>query len=154
MRAAPRTDGEAGPGAPPPDDGETVADPWKGIEMAVTLRIEIFSDDLDSLVDFYTRVLRFRLDRDERAGSPGYVALSRGTVRIGAAERRQVEHLDGRRPPAGTEIVLEVDDVRAELAAVQAAGWPLEEGLQDRHWGLADFRLLDPAGYYLRITHR
>ena len=121
--------------------------------MAVTLRIEIFTDDLDALVDFYTRVLRFRLDRDERADSPGYVALSRDTVRIGAAERGRIAHLEGRRPTAGTEIVLEVDDVRAELAAVESSGWPLEEGLQDRPWGLADFRLLDPAGYYLRVTH-
>jgi hypothetical protein len=23
-----------------------------------------------------------------------------------------------------------------------------------RHWGLTDFRLVDPAGYYLRITNR
>jgi len=35
-----------------------------------------------------------------------------------------------------------------------AAGWPLAEDLQDRPWGLKDFRILDPAGYYLRITDR
>ena len=28
------------------------------------------------------------------------------------------------------------------------------EDLQDRPWGLTDFRILDPAGYYLRITSR
>jgi hypothetical protein len=37
---------------------------------------------------------------------------------------------------------------------VVAAGWPLEEDLQDRPWGLTDFRILDPGGYYLRITNR
>ena len=31
---------------------------------------------------------------------------------------------------------------------------PLEEDLQDRPWGLRIFRVLDPAGYYLRITGR
>ena len=35
-----------------------------------------------------------------------------------------------------------------------AAGWPLEQDLQDRAWGLTDFRVVDPAGYYLRITSR
>jgi hypothetical protein len=52
------------------------------------------------------------------------------------------------------ELVLEVDDVMAERDRVITAGWPLAEDLQDRPWGLTDFRLLDPAGYYLRITGR
>jgi lactoylglutathione lyase len=50
--------------------------------------------------------------------------------------------------------VIEVDDVVAERDRVVAAGWPLEEDLQARPWGLTDFRVLDPAGYYLRITDR
>ena len=49
---------------------------------------------------------------------------------------------------------LEVDDVVGERDRVLAAGWPLEEDLQERPWGLTDFRILDPAGYYLRITGR
>jgi uncharacterized glyoxalase superfamily protein PhnB len=52
------------------------------------------------------------------------------------------------------ELVLEVDDVAGERALVAAAGWPLEQDLQDRAWGLTDFRVVDPAGYYLRITSR
>jgi lactoylglutathione lyase len=52
------------------------------------------------------------------------------------------------------ELVLEVDDVAGERDRVLAAGWPLEEDLQERPWGLTDFRILDPAGYYLRITDR
>jgi len=32
------------------------------------------------------------------------------------------------------------------------SGWPLAEDLQQRPWGLIDFRLHDPDGYYLRIT--
>ena len=30
----------------------------------------------------------------------------------------------------------------------------MAEDLGDRPWGLRDFRVLDPAGYYLRITDR
>jgi lactoylglutathione lyase len=52
------------------------------------------------------------------------------------------------------ELVLEVDDIAAERDRVVAAGWPPAEDLQDRPWGLRDFRILDPAGYYLRITGR
>jgi len=52
------------------------------------------------------------------------------------------------------ELVLEVDDVVAERDQITAAGWPITEDLHDRPWGLRDFRVLDPAGYYLRITDR
>jgi predicted enzyme related to lactoylglutathione lyase len=120
--------------------------------MTTTLRIEIFSADLDATVDFYTRVFGFTLERDQRDGSPGYVALERDRVRIGVAYRDVPERQPGRRPPSGTEIVLEVDDLDTEHARVVAAGWPIEEGLTDREWGLRDFRVLDPSGYYLRLT--
>lgn len=118
------------------------------------MRFEIFPDDLDAIVDFYTRVLLFRLIADQR-GEPGpYVSLQRDDVRIGAARRAVPDARPGRLPPAGAELVLEVDDVTAERDLVIAAGWPLAEDLQDRPWGLTDFRILDPAGYYLRITDR
>jgi lactoylglutathione lyase len=59
-----------------------------------------------------------------------------------------------RRPPIGVELVLEVDDIVEERNRVVAHGWPLEEDLSVRPWGLTDFRLLDPSGYYLRLTNR
>lgn len=50
--------------------------------------------------------------------------------------------------------MLEVDDVAGERDRVATAGWPLDEDLRDRSWGLTDFRIVDPAAYYLRITNR
>jgi lactoylglutathione lyase len=122
--------------------------------MEMTLRAEIFPDDLDATVGFYTNVPRFRVAADRRAEPDGYVALTRGSVRIGAARRAVPGARMGRLPPSGVELVLEVDDVTGERDRVAAAGWPLEEDLQSRPWGLTDFRILDPAGYYLRITNR
>jgi len=122
--------------------------------VEMTLRFEIFPDDLDVIADFYTRVLGFRLTADRRSEADAYVSLQRGSVRIGAARRAVPDARAARLPPAGVELVLEVDDVAAERDRVVAAGWPLEEGLQDRPWGLTDFRILDPAGHYLRITDR
>jgi lactoylglutathione lyase len=122
--------------------------------VEMTLRFEIFPDDLDATVDFYMRVLRFRLTADRRDQQDEYVSLQRGSVRVGAARRVVPDVRAARLPPAGVELVLEVDDVAAERDRVTAAGWPLVEDLQDRPWGLKDFRILDPAGYYLRITDR
>jgi lactoylglutathione lyase len=122
--------------------------------VEMTLRFEIFPDDLDAAVDFYMRVLRFRLTADRRDQRDEYVSLQRGGVRVGAARRVVPGVRAARLPPAGVELVLEVDDVVAERDRVTAAGWPLAEDLQDRPWGLKDFRILDPAGYYLQSTDR
>ena len=100
------------------------------------------------------RVLRFRLTADRRDQREQYVSLQRGGVRVGALKSAVPDARAARLPPAGVELVLEVDDVVAERDRVTAAGWPLAEDLQDRPWGLKDFRILDPAGYYLRITDR
>jgi lactoylglutathione lyase len=122
--------------------------------VEMTMRFEIFPDDLDVTVDFYIRVLGFRLTADRRNDPSAYVSLQRGSVGVGAAKRVLPDARAARLPPTGVELVLEVDDVAAERNRVVAAGWPLEEDLQDRPWGLTDFRILDPAGYYLRITDR
>ena len=121
--------------------------------MTMTARFEIFSVDLDAAADFYRRVLGFDVAADRRPADDPYVALLRGTVRIGAA-RRGSGRPEWRRPPTGGEIVLEVDDVDAEREHVVGQGWPLDADLVDRPWGLRDFRVLDPDGYYLRITSR
>ncbi len=120
----------------------------------MTLRFEIFPADLDAVVDFYTRVLLFTVTKDQRHDPSAYVSLQRGAVRVGAARRPVPDACPARLPPTGVELVLEVDDVAAERDRVAAAGWPLEQDLQDRPWGLTDFRIIDPAGYYLRITSR
>lgn len=120
----------------------------------MSLRFEVFPADLDLTVDFYTRVLGFELRRDERDGATAYVSMQRDGVQVGAVQGPQGADPVLRRPPLGVELVLEVDDVRAERDRVVAAGWPLDEDLVDRPWGLTDFRLLDPDGHLLRVTSR
>lgn len=120
--------------------------------MSTILRCEIFPDDLDATADFYTRVLGFEVVADRRAAGDPYLALQRDSVRIGAARRGDDAHPEHRLPPTGVELVLEVDDLAGELERVHRAGWPMAEELQSRPWGLHDFRVLDPNGYYLRIT--
>lgn len=116
------------------------------------LRCEIFPADLDVTVAFYVGVLAFQMVRDERRSIAPYVALHRGAVALGAAARPPILDQGSRRPPVGVELVLEVDDLDVDRARVDAAGWPVTEDITERPWGLRDFRLLDPDGYYWRIT--
>lgn len=122
--------------------------------MPTSLRLEIFPVDVNATVRFYVDLLGFQLVTDQRADDPPYVFLQRDTVGIGASIRPDLGYAAYRRPPAGVEIVLEVDYLHAERDRIRLAGWPIDEDITRRPWGLQDFRVLDPDGHYLRFTDR
>lgn len=117
--------------------------------MTARLRIEIFPADLARSIEFYQR-LGFTVQgiKDD----PPYASLVMGSVRIGMAEAEPVAP-ELRSYPAMTEIVIEVDDIQAYLDQVVAQGIVPAEPLQMREWGLIDFRVFDPDGYFLRFTN-
>lgn len=115
----------------------------------VHLSYEVFHRDIDALVDFYVEVLDFH--RPESDPATGYAVVRRDNVGVGCC-RHHHAGTTPRRPPHGSEIVLRVDDVQAEYDRILVSDWPLADPLQDRPWGLRDFRLFDPSGQYLRIT--
>ncbi|MBX6353600.1 MAG: VOC family protein [Thermoflavifilum sp.] len=121
------------------------------------LRLELFVADVARSAAFYQRVLGF----DVVKSSPGYAVVRRDDVQIGlgAADQLSQDHPlrplhAGERKGVGVEVVLEVEDVNAAYQRVAAAGYPVAEPLMVRPWGLTDFRVMDPDGYYLRITSR
>jgi lactoylglutathione lyase len=122
--------------------------------MPATVRFEIFPADLNVTANFYTHVLGFTVAQDRRDSHDPYMYLTRDAVRLGAALGRATAPFEQRRPPMGVELVLEVDDLMAERRHVSEAGWSVDEDVTERPWGLRDFRLIDPDGYYWRITNR
>lgn len=74
---------------------------------------------------------------------------------IGAIENRSSEphqEKESYRQLQIREIVVEVDNLKSERDFIVEKGWKLDADIQIRSWGLTDFRLVDPDGYYLRIT--
>ncbi len=113
--------------------------------------------DLDRSKRFYQEVLGFVLRRHE----PGeYASLERGQVVLGLGPIAKLPATSGyftrnrlaQERGLGVEVVLEVDDVNAMFERVRRSGHLILEPLQERPWGLTDFRIADPDGYYLRIT--
>jgi catechol 2,3-dioxygenase-like lactoylglutathione lyase family enzyme len=124
----------------------------------MTLRLELFVSDMQKSIDFYTRVLGF----ERLPGEPSYVPVRTGSVVIGLGPAKELpkqhhfnpEIQEGRRG-LGPEIVLEVDDVESYFAKVKGSGYAkILSPLRKQSWGLTDFRVADPDGYYLRITSR
>ena len=119
------------------------------------LRLELFVKDVPKSAAFYKEVLEFETVRDEKT----YVVMRLGTVEfgIGATAGLPKGHyfrpeIGNQRNGLGAEIVLEVDDVQAAYDRVKQHGHPILSPLTKRPWGLTDFRIADPDGYYLRIS--
>lgn len=119
------------------------------------LRLELFVQSVSASRDFYTRVLGFA----EISYQPdGYSVFRLGDMQIALeaqahlAPDHPLKPLAGERAGLGIEIVLEVADLEAAYARVQAAGWPLADPLVERPWGSRDFRLIDPNGFYIRVN--
>jgi lactoylglutathione lyase len=118
----------------------------------------LFVHEMGAAVAFYTGVMGFDLVREE----PGYASLRRGEVFLGLGPISKLpakggyftRDIEEQQRGLGVEIVLEVDDLDAYHARILASGYEISEPLRERPWGLRDFRVVDPDGYYLRITSR
>lgn len=117
----------------------------------MTARYEVFGADVDAVAAFYVDVLGFEITVDRREDDDAYVRLRRGAVSV-ACSRHAESPGTVRRPPHGSEIVLEVPDIDGEYATVTEAGADIAEALTQQPWGLRDFRLADPTGQWLRVS--
>lgn len=121
------------------------------------LRLELFVNDIAASRRFYQDVLGFVA---MVAQGDGYTPMRRDGVLISLGARTGLppDHpagvLEAERVGRGIEIVLEVSDLDAALAQVKASNWPLASDIALQPWGLRDFRLIDPDGYYVRVTSR
>lgn len=126
-------------------------------ESDAAFRLELFVDDLPASIIFYSRVLGFSMGEQQ---PDGYTPMTRGDVtvslnlRANLPDDHPIQANPGERLGRGIELVLEVQGIAAVLAQVRSTGWPLSSPLQEQPWGLSDFRVLDPDGYYWRITTR
>lgn len=118
------------------------------------LRLELLVQSVPDSMDFYTRVLGF----DTISYQPdNYSVFRKGGIQIALQDQAQLPDDHPLKPHnrsvgLGIELVLEVEDIQADYARVQQSGWELSDTLAKRPWGLQDFRVLDPNGFYIRIT--
>jgi lactoylglutathione lyase len=90
--------------------------------------------------------------------SYGYVTLQSGPVVIALSPVASIDSHDTaslsklRRPPVGVEIVLyTTENLEKKHARLRSLGLkPTDIRLQP--WGVRDFRITDPGGYYIRIS--
>jgi catechol 2,3-dioxygenase-like lactoylglutathione lyase family enzyme len=119
------------------------------------LRVELFVSELEPSVRFYQDVLGF--ERAARGLIGDYTVMRRGLAQIALqshshlGQKHPLKPREGERFGVCVELVVEVDDLDAAFERARAK-WPIETTLGLRPWGRRDFRVLDPDGFYVRVT--
>ncbi|WP_082760293.1 VOC family protein [Agrobacterium bohemicum] len=119
------------------------------------LCVELFVADIATSKGFYTNVLEFVAGPQ---GHGGYTPLSLGDIHLSLnnnnslPEDHPTKVLAGERAGRGVEIVIEVEDLQSAYDRARASGWPISGNLTTHPWGVTDFRIVDPDGYYLRLS--
>jgi len=118
--------------------------------------LELFVEAPERSVDFYRRILGFEV---HGSMSKEYTMLTNGDAVIAINSRSALSRdhplriETDQRAGLGVEIVLSVADVEDAFRRAKESGWPISD-LALQQWGLRDFRLIDPDGYYVRVTSR
>jgi uncharacterized glyoxalase superfamily protein PhnB len=130
-------------------------------EVAATdmiIRLELFTSNIPQTVRFYQDVLGFK---PLNSASPNYQPIQNGQVLLGIGLLESLgnshyfnTYQNDTKFGYGVEIVFEVDDIQLIYNKVKRSNVEIESELKDRPWGLKDFRLIDPNGYYIRVTSK
>jgi lactoylglutathione lyase len=124
-----------------------------------TILVELHVPDFERVKDYYGK-LGFKVMRETRpADKNGYLVLKLedNILCFWAGNEEVYEQSYFKRFPRntkrgyGVEIVIMVADIEAYYDKIQSVANVVEK-LRLRSWGLKDFRIEDPFGYYLRIT--
>jgi uncharacterized glyoxalase superfamily protein PhnB len=124
--------------------------------MSTDVFIELHVPDFEKVIKFYSRLGFRTLWRTE-----DYLVMTRGNSVIsfyGGSRKVYSHSYFGRfkrttKRGYGVEIILPVDRVRQFYKKVRKF-CKIVRPLQLKKWGRWDFRIVDPFGYYLRITER
>lgn len=122
--------------------------------MSINMRIELFVEDLDKSIEFYSNI--FQLNTSSQNSNSAtfkangfYLLLTRKNF---ISNNHYFGNMDNIRKGVGVEIIIVVPDIQNIYQRICKMPINLESKLKSQKWGMTDFRLIDPDGYYLRIT--
>ncbi|MDG6349568.1 VOC family protein [Luteimonas sp. 8-5] len=105
----------------------------------------IFSvNDLAASIDFYRHALGFDLAWS-RGQPPDIAAVCRDSVEIMLTQRA------GAKPAGAAHVYLSVTGIDDYYAALEGAGVTIVVPIEDRPYGMRDFRIADPSGNEISI---
>jgi len=115
------------------------------------VNVRYIVDDVDGAIDFYTRMFGFEV----MSATPAFADVKRGNLRLllsgpQSSAGRPME--DGTEPVPGgwNRLHFVVDDLRAEVARLEAAGGTFRNAMVEGPGG-KQILLVDPAGNFIEL---
>jgi hypothetical protein len=120
--------------------------------------MEFGTTHVEEYFAYFESVAEFKL----ASRQPGYLVAQSERAELSFIDPKFWAHghpfsgkLTGKDQGVGIEIGIVVADLDKTYAAAlqwKDKGWPISTGIVRRPWGVRDFRVLAPDGYYLRFT--
>jgi hypothetical protein len=120
--------------------------------------MELGTTHVEDYFSFFASVADFKL----MSRTPGYVVARSDLAELTFIDPKFWSNghpFSGKLTGSGQGLGIEIGIVVADLDKAYAAalkfrdkGWPISTGIVRRPWGVRDFRVLAPDGYYLRFT--
>jgi uncharacterized glyoxalase superfamily protein PhnB len=117
-------------------------------------RLELFVKNLHTSRYFYENVLGFPVESSRenavllRYGSFQLLITDESIL----SDNHYFKKLGASEKGKGVELILMPNDVERLYNHILKLNYPIETPLGQRDWGMTDFRLVDPDGYYWRVT--
>ncbi|KAA6458858.1 VOC family protein [Bacillus cereus] len=117
-------------------------------------RLELFVEDLQKSIRFYEEILGLAFSKKNGTGAmvkledfallltPDYILNENHYLKKGGLNPKG----------KGVEVIIVFDNIEQLYQHVLEKNYPVESNLKTQSWGMKDFRIVDPDGYYLRLT--
>ncbi|GGE77773.1 VOC family protein [Priestia taiwanensis] len=119
--------------------------------MEPRFRIKLYVEDIEKSLSFYEHIIGLKLyRRSEQFGRFNHDCFS---LLIGLRSSLDETHYFNRHGKGnGLEIIIAVSSLEEVYKRCVANKYSIETEIEDYSWGMSGFNIIDPDGYFLRIT--
>ncbi|WP_026690486.1 VOC family protein [Alteribacter aurantiacus] len=124
--------------------------------MTVLFRVELYVKDIETSLSFYQEIVGLEMiGRNERCGRFNYDCFSLlVTADSVLDEEHYFNRTSGMEKGKGFELIIVVDHLEDVYERCLAHNYPIAVDIEEYEWGVRGFKLVDPDGYFLRVTSK